>query len=48
MPGQIDQREQEVASFFSEFVGMATVERSFGDGLRTLERRGLRRDPPSA
>ena len=26
----------------------ATVERSFGDGLRTLERRGLRRDPPSA
>ncbi len=26
----------------------ATVERSFGDGLRTLERRGLRRNPPNA
>lgn len=26
----------------------ATVERTFGDGLRTLERRGLRGDPPNA
>jgi hypothetical protein len=26
----------------------ATIERSFGDGLRTLERRGLRRNPPNA
>jgi DNA repair exonuclease SbcCD ATPase subunit len=25
----------------------ATIERSFGDGLRTLERRGLRKQPPN-